>query len=98
MTGDRTRGYAHCGDWEPLSLPDTAAHVGRVHDLGVRYLLWYALPFIGKESAAWDRLGRYALADAAHMGAVVADPGTRPSASTSPTGWPEPSRSGGWTG
>ncbi|MFI6846609.1 glycoside hydrolase family 36 protein [Kitasatospora sp. NPDC050467] len=74
MTGDRTRGYAHCGDWEPLSLPDTAAHVGRVHDLGVRYLLWYALPFIGKESAAWDRLGRYALADAAHMGAVVADP------------------------
>ncbi|MFD0273713.1 glycoside hydrolase family 36 protein [Kitasatospora sp. NPDC127111] len=74
MTRDRTRGYAHCGDWEPLSLPDTADHVRRVHDLGVRYLLWYALPFIGKESAAWDRLGRHALADAGHLGAVVADP------------------------
>ncbi|MFJ8622928.1 glycoside hydrolase family 36 protein [Kitasatospora sp. NPDC093550] len=74
MTADRTRGYAHCGDWEPVSLPDTAAHVRRVHDLGVRYLLWYALPFIGKDSAAHERIGRYALADAAHLGAVVADP------------------------
>ncbi|MFJ3217449.1 glycoside hydrolase family 36 protein [Kitasatospora sp. NPDC086801] len=74
MTADRTRGYAHCGDWEPVSLPDTAAHVQRVHDLGVQYLLWYALPFIGKDSAAFEAIGRYALVDAAHMGAVVADP------------------------
>ncbi|MFD5463723.1 glycoside hydrolase family 36 protein [Kitasatospora sp. NPDC127059] len=74
MTADRTRGYAHCGDWEPLSLPDTAAHVRRVHDLGVRYLLWYALPFIGKDSAAHRTIGRHALADVAHLGAVVADP------------------------
>ncbi|MER7752257.1 glycoside hydrolase family 36 protein [Kitasatospora sp. NPDC097643] len=74
MTADRTRGYAHCGDWEPVSLPDTAAHVRRVHDLGVQYLLWYALPFIGKDSAAFERIGRYALADAAQLGAVVADP------------------------
>ncbi|MEU9040954.1 MULTISPECIES: glycoside hydrolase family 36 protein [unclassified Kitasatospora] len=74
MTADRTRGYAHCGDWEPVSLPDTAAHVRRVHELGVRYLLWYALPFIGKDSAAYERIGRYALADIAHMGAIVADP------------------------
>ncbi|MFF2658888.1 glycoside hydrolase family 36 protein [Kitasatospora sp. NPDC058032] len=74
MTTDRTRGYAHCGDWEPHSLPDTAAHVARVHDLGVRYLLWYALPFIGKDSAAWDTLSQYALADVGHLGAVVVDP------------------------
>ncbi|MFD7831690.1 glycoside hydrolase family 36 protein [Kitasatospora sp. NPDC059803] len=74
MTADRTRGYAHCGDWEPVSLPDTAAHVQRVHDLGVQYMLWYALPFIGKDSAAFEAIGRYALADAAHMGAIVADP------------------------
>ncbi|WP_395297091.1 glycoside hydrolase family 36 protein [Kitasatospora hibisci] len=74
MTRDRTRGYGHCGDWEPLSLPDTAAHVRRVHELGVAYLLWYALPFIGKDSAAFKELGGYALADAGHMGAIVADP------------------------
>ncbi|MFE7528803.1 glycoside hydrolase family 36 protein [Kitasatospora sp. NPDC057542] len=74
MTADRTRGYAHCGDWEPVSLPDTAAHVQRVHDLGVRYMLWYALPFIGKDSAAYRQIGHHVLADAAHMGAIVADP------------------------
>ncbi|MGW7584552.1 glycoside hydrolase family 36 protein [Kitasatospora sp. NPDC054768] len=74
MTADRTRGYGHCGDWEPVSLPDTAAHVRRVHDLGVRYMLWYALPFIGKDSAAYREIGHLALADAAHMGAIVADP------------------------
>ncbi|MFJ3789372.1 glycoside hydrolase family 36 protein [Kitasatospora sp. NPDC090091] len=74
MTRDRTRGYAHCGDWEPLSLPDTAAHVRRVHELGVAYLLWYALPFIGKDSEAFKELGGYALADAGYMGAIVADP------------------------
>ncbi|MFJ2576783.1 glycoside hydrolase family 36 protein [Kitasatospora aureofaciens] len=74
MTADRTRGYGHCGDWEPVSLPDTAAHVRRVHDLGVQYMLWFALPFIGKDSTAFERIGRYALADAGHMGAIVADP------------------------
>ncbi|MGW4896082.1 glycoside hydrolase family 36 protein [Kitasatospora sp. NPDC004240] len=74
MTADRTRGYAHCGDWEPVSLPDTAAHVERVHALGVGYLLWYALPFIGRDSEAWPRLNGYALTRADHMGAVVADP------------------------
>ncbi|MGW6916315.1 glycoside hydrolase family 36 protein [Kitasatospora sp. NPDC054939] len=74
MTRDRTRGYGHCGDWEPLSLPDTAAHVARVHELGVRYLLWYALPFVGKDSAAWHTVGRFALADVDHLGAVVVDP------------------------
>ncbi|KJS55031.1 hypothetical protein VM98_15735 [Streptomyces rubellomurinus subsp. indigoferus] len=74
MTADRTRGYAHCGDWEPVSLPDTAGHVRRVHELGVRYLLWYALPFIGEDSAAFHELGRYALAEVPHLGAIVADP------------------------
>ncbi|MFE2722482.1 glycoside hydrolase family 36 protein [Kitasatospora sp. NPDC059327] len=74
MTGDRTRGYAHCGDWEPVSLPDTAAHVRRVHDLGVQYMLWYALPFIGLDSEAAKKLGRYALSENDKMGVIVADP------------------------
>ncbi|MEV0534766.1 glycoside hydrolase family 36 protein [Kitasatospora sp. NPDC050463] len=74
MTGDRTRGYAHCGDWEPISLPDTAAHVQRVHDLGVQYMLWYALPFIGRDSEAARKLGRYALKEDDRMGVIVADP------------------------
>ena len=74
MTQDRGRGYGHTGDWEPLSLPDTAAHVARVHDLGVGYMLWYALPFIGRESTVWDRFQRYALAHAESLDAMIVDP------------------------
>ncbi|SEL65779.1 glycoside hydrolase family 36 protein, partial [Streptacidiphilus jiangxiensis] len=74
MTGDRGRGYGHCGDWEPVSLPDTAAHVARVHALGVRYLLWYALPFVGRASSVWDEFQPYALARLDALDAIVVDP------------------------
>ncbi|MEV6110864.1 glycoside hydrolase family 36 protein [Streptomyces sp. NPDC051940] len=74
MTGDRARGYGHCGDWEPVSLPDTAAHVRRVHELGVAYLLWFSLPFVGRESSVWDTFQEYALTRADHLDAIVVDP------------------------
>jgi alpha-galactosidase len=74
MTLDRGRGYGHTGDWEPLSLPDTAAHVARVHDLGVEYMLWYAIPFIGKESTVWERFQPYALSRAESLDAMIVDP------------------------
>jgi alpha-galactosidase len=74
MTLDRGRGYGHTGDWEPLSLPDTAEHVARVHDLGVEYMLWYAIPFIGKESKVWDRFQPYTLARADSLEAMIVDP------------------------
>ena len=74
MTADRTRGYGHCGDWEPVSLPDTAAHVRRVNELGVAYLLWYALPFVGRESSVWEKFQDYALTRVDHLHAIVVDP------------------------
>ncbi|MGO4859068.1 glycoside hydrolase family 36 protein [Arthrobacter sp. 2MCAF14] len=75
MTADRTRGYGHCGgDWEPLSLPETGKHVQRVHDQGTAYMLWYALPFIGWDSAVWDQFKPYALRNLEHMQAMVVDP------------------------
>ncbi|MFE7041051.1 glycoside hydrolase family 36 protein [Streptomyces atratus] len=74
MTEDRARGYGHCGDWEPLSLPDTAAHVERVHGLGMAYLLWYALPIVGRDSAAWKELEPYLLRRVDFLDAGVADP------------------------
>jgi alpha-galactosidase len=74
MTTDRTRGYGHCGDWEPISLPDTAAHVQRVHNLGLDYMLWYAIPFIGWDSEIWEEFKPYALRNLEHMQAIVVDP------------------------
>ncbi|WP_344670978.1 glycoside hydrolase family 36 protein [Catenulispora yoronensis] len=74
MTADRRRGYGHCGDWDPVSLPDTAAHVARVHELGVEYMLWYAIPFVGRESSMWEAFQPYALRVAEDLDTMVVDP------------------------
>lgn len=44
--------YASCGDWEvaPNRTSDMAAHVKRIHDLGMKYMLWYSVPFLGFDS------------------------------------------------
>lgn len=57
QTDDNHRGYAYCGDWEPSEkkFPDMAAHVARVHALGMKYMLWYSVPFVGCHSRAWER-------------------------------------------
>ncbi|MFJ5073134.1 glycoside hydrolase family 36 protein [Streptomyces sp. NPDC088553] len=76
QTADRTRGYAHCGDWEPnpTAFPDLKAHVTEVHRRGLAYLLWYALPFIGRHNDAWDRFKDKVLREEPHLGAAVLDP------------------------
>ena len=57
QTDDTNRGYAFCGDWRvsPRRFPDMAAHVKRVHELGMKYVMWYAVPYVGKKSDNWDR-------------------------------------------
>lgn len=57
QTDDGNRGYAFCGDWEPSTnkFPDMAEHVGNVHKMGLNYLLWFSIPYLGKKSAAWSR-------------------------------------------
>ncbi|WP_370409522.1 glycoside hydrolase family 36 protein [Streptomyces fradiae] len=76
QTSDRTRGYGHCGDWEPnpKAFPAPAAHVAEVHRLGLAYLLWYALPFIGRHNEAWDRFKGRILREEPHLDAAVLDP------------------------
>ncbi|MEX0167818.1 alpha-galactosidase [Streptomyces sp. LMG1-1-1.1] len=76
QTADRTRGYGHCGDWEPNpeAFPDPAAHVAEVHRLGLAYLLWYAVPFIGRRNEAWERFKGLTLREEPHLDAAVLDP------------------------
>ncbi|MEF9880872.1 alpha-galactosidase [Streptomyces sp. P9-A4] len=76
QTADRTRGYGHCGDWEPNSeaFPDPAAHVAEVHRLGLAYLLWYAVPYIGRHNDAWDRFKGMILREVPQLEAAVLDP------------------------
>lgn len=56
QTADNNRGYAFCGDWEmePAKFQDFAAHVKRVQDMGLKYMLWFSVPFVGIYSKAWE--------------------------------------------
>ena len=53
QTDDTNRGYAFCGDWKESRnrFPDIKAHVARVHAMGMKYMLWYAVPWMGEKSA-----------------------------------------------
>ena len=57
QTADNNRGYAYCGDWRvaPVRIKDMAAHVKRVQDIGMKYMLWYSVPFVGRDSDAWSQ-------------------------------------------
>ena len=52
QTDDNRRGYAFCGDWEVSRkrFPDMRTHVEAVHRLGMKYLLWYSVAFMGMKS------------------------------------------------
>ncbi|MCM1021707.1 MAG: alpha-galactosidase [Muribaculum sp.] len=62
QTDDNGRGYAYCGDWEVSKnrFPDFASHIKKVQDMGMKYMLWYSVPFIGKKSKNYTRFqGKY---------------------------------------
>ena len=76
QTDDTSRGYAYCGDWEPSKMRflDMAAHVARVKAMGLKYMMWYSVPFVGEKSANFGRFkGKY-LYHEKRLGASVLDP------------------------
>lgn len=52
QTDDNNRGYAYCGDWEvaQAKIHDMKALVDSVHNMGMKYMMWYSVPFVGKKS------------------------------------------------
>lgn len=74
QTADNNRGYAYCGDWRvaPVRIKDMAAHVKRVQDMGMKYMLWYSVPFVGRYSDAYERFEGKFLGPS--HGAFVLDP------------------------
>lgn len=76
QTEDCGGGYAWCGDWQPApsKFPDMAGHVRRIHRLGMKYMLWYSVPFVGWKSRAHSRFeGKY-LRERPGLQASVLDP------------------------
>ena len=57
QTDDNNRGYRFCGDWEvaKAKIPDMKEFVARIHETGMKVILWYGFPFVGKESRAYKR-------------------------------------------
>lgn len=76
QTSDNNRGYAYCGDWlvSPDKIPSLKAHVAGIHELGMDYLLWYSVPFVGKESKAWHALKDKMLYVNEELAAGIVDP------------------------
>lgn len=56
QTDDNNRGYSFCGDWEPSlnKFPDFPTHVKKVQDMGLKYMMWFSVPFLGKKAKAWE--------------------------------------------
>jgi alpha-galactosidase len=74
QTLDTSRGYAFTGDWEPVRMPDMKAFVDACHERGVKVVLWYAVPFVGKDAKAAARFKDKALRYDERLGAHVLDP------------------------
>ena len=55
QTDDGKRGYAYCGDWNAVKIPDMRKFVQDVHDVGMKCMLWFSVPFVGIHSKAWSR-------------------------------------------
>ena len=75
QTDDNHRGYAFCGDWKPseTKFPHMREHVEYVHFLGMKYMLWVSIPFIGKNSGIWKKFSDKLLEYQEEMNAGVAD-------------------------
>ena len=76
QTDDNNRGYAFCGDWEVTKkrFPDMKAHVAKIHALGMKYMLWYSVPFMGYESKNYSRFAGKFLFNIDSLKTSVLDP------------------------
>ena len=71
--------YSATGDWMPVPsrFPDIKAHVAKVHEAGLKYMVWLAVPYVGDESKAWAQFKDKLLNDPGdkHPGAMgILDP------------------------
>lgn len=73
QTMDTKRGYDFTGDWRPDRFPNLAEFVKKVQSLGMKFGLWYSVPFCGKKSQAYQRFkGKFLTEN--HRWAPVFDP------------------------
>lgn len=76
QTDDNSRGYAYCGDWEIASakIPDIHDLVKRIHNVGMKVMFWYTVPFVGKYSKVYDSLKDMTLGESYSPDWLILDP------------------------
>lgn len=49
-------GYSYCGDWQvaPNKMGDMRVLIDRLHAVGMKVMLWFGVPFIGKDAKRFD--------------------------------------------
>ena len=69
------QGYNRCGDWEPAKgkVPDMKEFVDRVHALGMKFTLWYSVPFMGTAAKNYERF-KTMLLNPSHSKSPCLDP------------------------
>ena len=73
QTMDAGRGYDYTGDWEPERITKTSDFVEAIHQLGMKCMFWYSVPFCGKKSNAYQQFRGKFLTENHHW-APVFDP------------------------
>lgn len=74
--GNGTGDYFDCGNWEVCKnkFADMRAFVARAHELGIQVMLWFPMPFIGQNTAAYEQFKGYYLEDEGFGRAAILDP------------------------
>ncbi len=56
QTDDNSRGYAYCGDWQVCKkkMGDMRALTEKIHNIGMKVILWYSVPFVGMYSDKYE--------------------------------------------
>lgn len=75
-TDDNQKKYTYCGDWElsEKRFPDMKQHVKNIHDMGMKYILWYSVSYLGSKSKATSKFADKTLIFAESVDAYVLDP------------------------
>ncbi len=76
QTEDNSGGYAHCGTWTVAAgkIPDMRAFVDGVHQLGMKFVLWYSVSIVGKLDPSYARFADMTLGGAPDAKHLALDP------------------------
>ena len=62
QTDNNGGGYSYCGDWRVCKskIKDMRSFVDKIHSIGMKVILWYSVPYVGKHSEVWEHFqGKY---------------------------------------